>query len=334
MIPSDPLPSLLPLQSCSALLTDPATKSLLKRPFQLVVIDSYFMECAVGLVPLLRAPFVFLNTMTNFLNNIALSGSPAPWPVTPAFNLPFTDHMTFGQRLQNSYMMFLIEGLQRVVSHRIHQLQKRHLDRNAPHPFQLARSVSFVLQNGHPVVSSPSPFLPNVAQVGGIHCRPAQPLPQDLQDYLDGAGEQGFVFVSMGTSVNPTTMPPELLRTIVAALGRLPYRVLWKFQRDLGALQLPPNVRIETWLPQQDVLGHRNIRAFVTHSGMFGTQETVYHGVPVVTLPVFADQESNSVKVVREGFGIRLELATLTVDQLVDAVTELVTNPQYKAAAM
>lgn len=66
---------------------------------------------------------------------------------------------------------------------------------------------------------------------------------------------------------------------------------------------------------------------------MFGTLETVYHGVPVVTLPVFADQESNAQKVVAEGFGIQLELKDLTVEQLVGAVTEVVANPKYKAAA-
>lgn len=66
---------------------------------------------------------------------------------------------------------------------------------------------------------------------------------------------------------------------------------------------------------------------------MFGTLETVYHGVPVVTLPVFADQDSNAMKVATEGYGIRLELKELTVDQLVVAVTAVVTNPRFKAAA-
>lgn len=67
---------------------------------------------------------------------------------------------------------------------------------------------------------------------------------------------------------------------------------------------------------------------------MFGTQETVYHGVPVVTLPVFADQDSNAMKVVQEGYGIRLELMQLTEQELVHAISEVATNPRYKAAAM
>lgn len=85
--------------------------------------------------------------------------------------------------------------------------------------------------------------------IGQIYTR------QHLNDYLDEAGEEGFVYVSMGTSVNPKTMPPTMLKIIVAAFSQLPYRVLWKFDTELGGIELPANVRIEKWLPQQDVLG-------------------------------------------------------------------------------
>lgn len=72
----------------------------------------------------------------------------------------------------------------------------------------------------------------------------------------------------------------------------------------------------------------------MTHSGMFGTLETIYHGVPIVTLPVFADQESNAAKVVMEGFGVKLEIKELSADKLVNAINEVAANPQYKIAAM
>lgn len=79
-------------------------------------------------------------------------------------------------------------------------------------------------------------------------------LLQHLNTYLDGAGEDGFIYVSMGTSVNPKTMPPAMLKVFVAAFSQLPYRILWKFDSDLRGLTLPANVRIENWLPQQDIL--------------------------------------------------------------------------------
>lgn len=49
---------------------------------------------------------------------------------------------------------------------------------NVPHVYDMARNVSFILQNGHASVSYSRPFLPNVAEVACIHCRPAKPLPR------------------------------------------------------------------------------------------------------------------------------------------------------------
>lgn len=56
-------------------------------------------------------------------------------------------------------------------------------------------------------------------------------------------------------------------------------------------------------------------------------QEAIYHGVPLISMPVFAEQDYNAERVHNRGMGIRLEITTITADKLVDAISKL-TNDQ------
>lgn len=61
--------------------------------------------------------------------------------------------------------------------------------------------------------------------------------------------------------------------------------------------------------------------------------ETAYHAVPVVMMPVFCDQDGNAAKAVADGYGIKIDLSELSTDKLVRAVTNLIVEPKYRAAA-
>jgi hypothetical protein len=58
--------------------------------------------------------------------------------------------------------------------------------------------------------------------------------------------------------------------------------------------------------------------------------ETVYHGVPIVTIPVFCDHDSNAAKAEVDGYAKKLELGQLTSDSLYKAITEVINEPKYK----
>lgn len=73
-------------------------------------------------------------------------------------------------------------------------------------------------------------------------------------------------------------------------------------------------------------IGHPKIRAFVTHGGLLSLFETVYHGVPVVAMPVFCDHDSNVEKSVLDGYAIRLELRELTASKLLKSITNVIND--------
>lgn len=99
----------------------------------------------------------------------------------------------------------------------------------------------------------------------------------------------------MGTSVKASGMPDSLRKTFVAAFSTLPFNVVWKWEGD-QIENLPPNVRIAEWWPQQELLGHHKLRAFVSHGGLLSLHEAAYHGSPTLALPVFCDHDGNAAQ--------------------------------------
>ena len=74
---------------------------------------------------------------------------------------------------------------------------------------------------------------------------------QKLEDFL--TGETPVVYISFGTAFQSIHLPAAWKNIIVDAASSLPYKILWKFDGEL--LDLPENVMIMKWLPQQDILG-------------------------------------------------------------------------------
>ena len=76
-------------------------------------------------------------------------------------------------------------------------------------------------------------------------------------------------------------MPDEKRKMFLSVFGKLKQKVLWKWETE-QMMDKPDNLKLVKWLPQQDILAHKNTRVFITHSGQSSSQETLCHGVPVV----------------------------------------------------
>ena len=63
----------------------------------------------------------------------------------------------------------------------------------------------------------------------------------------------GVIYVSFGTNVLPSLLPPEKIEMMASVFSKLPYNVLWKWDKDVLPGQ-SNNIKILKWFPQSDLL--------------------------------------------------------------------------------
>ncbi|XP_042578993.1 UDP glucuronosyltransferase 2 family, polypeptide A5 isoform X1 [Cyprinus carpio] len=177
----------------------------------------------------------------------------------------------------------------------------------------------------------PRPLLPNFKFVGGLHCKPTKPLPKELEEFVQSSGDHGIIVFSLGSMISNLTM--ERANTIASALGQIPQKVVWRYDGKTPET-LAPNTKIYDWIPQNDLLGHPKTKAFITHGGTNGLYEAIYHGVPMVGLPLFADQPDNLMHMKTKGAAVVLDINKMQSEDLVDALKTVLNNPLYKESIM
>ena len=67
--------------------------------------------------------------------------------------------------------------------------------------------------------------------------------------------------MSFGSVIKSSTMPQHKRDMFITVFKNLRQRVIWKWEETLPGL--PDNVLIAPWLPQQDILAHKNVRLVV-----------------------------------------------------------------------
>jgi UDP:flavonoid glycosyltransferase YjiC (YdhE family) len=158
---------------------------------------------------------------------------------------------------------------------------------------------------------------------------PEVPLP----NWWNGSGAR-LVYVSFGSEVPTMSFFPGLYRAALAALLKEPLRVLVTIgdkadPAELG--ELPPHVRVERWVPQEAVMPHA--AAMVGHGGSGSTLTALAWGLPMVLLPLFADQPQNARRVDEAGAGVLLDGGPPALAGLGAALRDLLDDPSYAAAA-
>uniref|UniRef100_A0A1Y1NF76 UDP-glucuronosyltransferase n=1 Tax=Photinus pyralis TaxID=7054 RepID=A0A1Y1NF76_PHOPY len=300
--------------------------------FDAVIIEQFVNEAFRGFCYRFGAPCIGLSTVApNRWTNRQMGNPFNPAYVTELF-LGYSDRMTFFQRLTNAVVItweMLLNHFYVLPKH--NELLQKYFP-GAPHLYELYFNTSLMLLNAHVATNAPVPLVPNMIPIGGYHIKPPNKLPTDLQEYLDDAKE-GAVYFSMGSNLNSANMTKDRINALLRVFGGLKQKVLWKLDNN-SLLHLPPNVKLSAWFPQQEILAHPNLKLFITHGGLLSTMEAIYHGVPIVAIPIFGDQEMNAANAENGGYAAVVPYEQLNEDNLRHAVNEVLKNPRYRNNAL
>jgi hypothetical protein len=171
----------------------------------------------------------------------------------------------------------------------------------------------------------PRPLTPNVKMIGPVLPEVAGKLPDDLETFMTDSKQ--VVVVSFGTTLS--NYRPDFIEMLADALGKLPFYVLW---RQIGHLpeKISPNIKIVTWFPQNDLLGHPSTKVFLTHGGLNSFLESMYHAVPMVVIPLFGDQHKQASLVKIKEIGVSLDKNVIKSEDITRSITEVANNMKYK----
>ncbi|RXN28773.1 UDP-glucuronosyltransferase 2A1-like protein [Labeo rohita] len=322
----------LALSYCDGILKSTELMNKLRNgKFDVILTDPMY-PCSEIVAEELKVPLVYtLRFSIAHVMERMCGQIPAPPSFVPGAMSKLTDKMSFTERLL-SMLFYLSQDFVVVIAwKKFDNYYTDYFGRPTSYCEMMGKADIWLIRT-YWDFEFPRPFLPNFKYVGGLHCTPAKPLPVDMEEFVQSSGDDGIVVFTLGSMIDK--LPKEMSNMIASALAQIPQKVLWRYGGEKPDT-LGENTRIYKWIPQNDLLGHPKTRAFITHGGTNSIYEAIYHGVPMVGIPLFGDQPDNLVHMRVRGAAVVIDnIKTTQPQDLVDGLNAVINDPSYKENAM
>lgn len=147
----------------------------------LIVMEAFFNDCFLGFAHKFKAPVVQVCSFggTGWMGDLV--GNPNPYSYVPGGFHNFGDRMTFWERLTNT-----VTGEFERLGRKCYYIPKQdgiarkyfNYTNDLPSISELETSTVIVLVNNHFSLNYPKPLMPNLVQIGGVHIKTPQELPE------------------------------------------------------------------------------------------------------------------------------------------------------------
>ena len=316
------------LENCKEMMADLDFLSKIQgMDFDLAVVSEFTLSPCLAILPYHHSiPFVTVGTGYN----PTMHAAPTLPSFVPLRHSPFSDVMSFKERLLNAYASWrffsghLTPGQRDTSLFTKYGRGKSDEGRNI---YTVLRESILSIINTDPVLGYPVPTMPRIILAGGLTTKPPKTLPDDFNTIAEQS-TKGMIVVSFGSVA--AFLPEHITIMLAEAFSRVDYTVIWRHNGDIS-YELNDNVHIRSWLPQNDLLGHPKTKLFVTHCGNNGQFEALYNGIPMIGMHIWGDQHHNAIRVSKKGFGIKIAMADFTVSELIEKMNEVLTNHTYRS---
>lgn len=243
----------------------------------------------------------------------------------PAIGTPFTDDMTFFQRLQNSVYMIGTK-----IMFKIFMGEQASVFKNYGYNYSdtnVFLENAMILLQYPPGVGFSFSKPPNMIFLNYITPKDAKELEdKSISQFLDKYTRN--IYMSQGTIMKNLNF--DNIMKIFEHYSDVGF--ILSIKKEISDKHnFPANVYLTTWVNQNDLLGDKRIHLFITHSGINSVLEAIYHEKPVIALGVSLDQVNTAGMVkTRETGVVFTSVNQLTPENLIPAIYETLSpNNKY-----
>lgn len=149
-----------------------------------------------------------------------------------------------------------------------------------------------------------------------------------LPEWVEGLPDRPTIYATLGTTYNKNS---DNFRAIIDGLREENVNLIVTIGRDQDPAQFgpqPEHIHIERYIPQSLLLPHCDL--IICHGGWNTVIATLGYGLPLVLLPLGADQPWNAERAARLGAGIILAPDKRTPDAIRTAARTVLHDPAYR----
>ncbi|CAJ0580204.1 unnamed protein product, partial [Mesorhabditis spiculigera] len=311
-------------------------QTLKGRHFDLGISES-FDDCGHGIFEVLGIKTVITTSSSNLMEHQAiLIGVPRVPSYVPGALADTSEKMTITQRAFNAIGSYFGAKMFLTLLDGQTEVFRKHMGPDFTDLRELISRSAVVFTNTQPYIDFPKPTIYKVIDIGGIHIKDTsnQRLDEEWNKILNK--KKKTVLISFGSVAKSFAMPVSYKKSIIEVVKGMPdVQFIWKYEKDdLNTWELPENLYLSKWTPQNALLADPRLSLFVTHGGLASTMEIAYSGTPALVVPLFADQSRNAQVLMRQGVAEKiLKFDLENTQKLSEVIKGMLADASYKQKA-